>query len=180
MWAARIAYTGDLGWTLGGNSYCMAYSADPRILRDPVHLLAFGFGAGLSPRAPGTVGTLVAIPLIMSIAPFSLMVKLLVVSLLLVAGIFICDASAKRLGVHDHAGIVWDEITGFAITMLAVPLTWYWLLLGFALFRFFDIVKPWPIREADHSLKGGLGIMLDDVIAGVFAGAILYAVALFW
>jgi phosphatidylglycerophosphatase A len=77
--------------------------------------------------------------------------------------------------VHDHPGIVWDEIAGFAITMLAVPLTWYWLLAGFVLFRFFDIVKPWPIREADHSLRGGLGIMLDDIIAGVFAGVVLYA-----
>jgi phosphatidylglycerophosphatase A len=92
-----------------------------------------------------------------------------------VSGVYICDTSATRLGVHDHPGIVWDEIAGFAITMLAVPLTWYWLLAGFVLFRFFDIVKPWPIREADHSLKGGLGIMLDDVIAGVFAGVILYA-----
>jgi phosphatidylglycerophosphatase A len=70
---------------------------------------------------------------------------------------------------------VWDEFTGFSITMLAVPPTWYWFVAGFALFRFFDIVKPWPIREADHSLRGGLGIMLDDVIAGVFAGACLYA-----
>jgi phosphatidylglycerophosphatase A len=77
--------------------------------------------------------------------------------------------------VHDHPGIVWDEIAGFTITMLGAPITWPWLLVGFALFRFFDILKPWPIREADHSLKGGLGIMLDDVIAGVFAGVILFA-----
>ena len=75
--------------------------------------------------------------------------------------------------MHDHPGIVWDEIAGFAVTMLAAPRGWYWLLAGFVLFRFFDIVKPWPIREADHSLRGGLGIMLDDIIAGVFAGAIL-------
>jgi phosphatidylglycerophosphatase A len=94
-----------------------------------------------------------------------------------VSGVYICGASAKKLGVHDHPGIVWDEFTGFAITMLVVPLTWYWLLAGFALFRFFDIVKPWPIREADHSLKGGLGIMLDDVMAGIFSAVILYAIA---
>ena len=78
------------------------------------------------------------------------------------------------MDVHDHPGIVWDEITGYTVTMLAAPSHWYWLLAGFVLFRFFDIVKPWPIREADHSLPGGLGIMLDDIIAGVFAAAILF------
>jgi phosphatidylglycerophosphatase A len=150
---------------------------EPRLLRDPVHFLALGFGAGLAPRAPGTAGTLVAVPLIMFIGSFGWHVLAIAALLMSVSGVYICGASAKKLGVHDHPGIVWDEITGFAITMLAVPHTWYWVLAGFVLFRFFDIVKPWPIREADHSLKGGLGIMLDDVIAGVFAGVILYALA---
>jgi phosphatidylglycerophosphatase A len=148
---------------------------EPRLLRDPVHFLALGFGAGLVPRAPGTAGTLVAVPLIMFIGSFGPNALAIAALTMSVSGVYICGASATRLGVHDHPGIVWDEFTGFAITMLAVPLTWYWLLAGFVLFRFFDIVKPWPIREADHSLKGGLGIMLDDVIAGVFAGVILYA-----
>ena len=80
--------------------------------------------------------------------------------------------------MHDHPGIVWDEITGYTVTMLAAPPDWYWLAGGFVLFRFFDIVKPWPIREADHSLSGGLGIMLDDIIAGIFAAAILLAAKL--
>jgi phosphatidylglycerophosphatase A len=149
----------------------------PRLLRDPVHFLALGFGAGLSPKAPGTMGTLVAVPLIMFIGSFGWNALATAVVLMSVSGVYICDVSAKKLGVHDHPGIVWDEFNGFAITMLAVPLTWYWMLAGFALFRFFDIVKPWPIREADHSLKGGLGIMLDDVIAGIFSGVLLYAVA---
>lgn len=148
---------------------------EARLLRDPVHFLALGFGAGLSPKAPGTVGTLVAVPLIMFIGSFGLTVYAAATVLLCVAGVFICDASAKKLGVHDHPGIVWDEIAGFAITMLAVPHTWAWLLAGFAVFRLLDIVKPWPIREADHRLRGGLGIMLDDVMAGVFGAAILYA-----
>lgn len=147
----------------------------PRLLRDPIHFLALGFGAGLSPKAPGTVGTLVAVPLIMFIGSFGLQTLAIATAIMCVSGVFICDMSAKKLGVHDHPGIVWDEFTGFAITMLAAPLNWYWMLLGFALFRFFDIVKPWPIREADHSLKGGLGIMLDDVMAGVFSAIILYA-----
>jgi len=148
---------------------------EPRLLRDPVHFLALGFGAGLFPRAPGTAGTLVAVPLIMFIGLYGWNALAIAALVMSVSGVYICGASARKLGVHDHPGIVWDEFTGFAITMLAVPLTWYWLLAGFVLFRFFDIVKPWPIREADHSLKGGLGIMLDDVIAGVFAGVILYA-----
>jgi phosphatidylglycerophosphatase A len=148
-----------------------------RLLRDPIHFLALGFGSGLSPMAPGTMGTLVSLPLIMFIGSFGWNALAIAVVLMSVSGVYICGRSATKLAVHDHPGIVWDEFTGFAITMLAVPMTWYWLLAGFVLFRFFDIVKPWPIREADHSLKGGLGIMLDDVIAGVFSGAILYAAA---
>ena len=150
---------------------------DARLLRDPVHFLALGFGAGLSPRAPGTVGTLVAVPLIMFIGTFGIVTYAAITALICIAGIYICDASAKKLGVHDHPGIVWDEIAGFAITMLMVPHTWLWLLIGFAVFRVLDIVKPWPIREADHRLRGGLGIMLDDVMAGVFAAVILYALS---
>ncbi|MBC7984164.1 MAG: phosphatidylglycerophosphatase A [Candidatus Obscuribacterales bacterium] len=146
----------------------------PQLLRNPVHFLALGFGAGLSPWAPGTAGTLVAVPLIMFIGAFGASVHAAVTVLLCVSGMFICDISAKRLGVHDHPGIVWDEIAGFSITMLVVPHTWYWLLAGFVVFRFLDIVKPWPIREADHRLRGGLGIMLDDMMAGVIGAGILY------
>jgi phosphatidylglycerophosphatase A len=153
----------------------MKWSADPRILRDPVHFLAFGFGAGLSPRAPGTCGTLVAVPIVWFIMQFGWIVHLTVALAMCIAGIWICGESARRLNVHDHAGIVWDEFAGYTVTMLAAPPNWYWLLGGFALFRFFDIVKPWPIREADHSLAGGLGIMLDDIIAGIFAATILVA-----
>lgn len=156
----------------------MRWSADPRILRDPVHLVAFGFGAGLSPYAPGTFGTIVGIPFVLLMAPLGLAAQLALVLAGFLVGIYVCGESARRLGVHDHGGIVWDEVVGYAITMLAVPAEPLWLLAGFGLFRFFDIVKPWPIREADHSLKGGLGIMLDDVLAGIFAGAILYLVHL--
>jgi len=148
---------------------------EARLLRDPIHFLALGFGAGLSPKAPGTVGTLVAVPLIMFIGSFGWTALAIAAAVLSVSGIYICGASARKLGVHDHPGIVWDEFAGFAITMLGAPIAWPWLLVGFVLFRFFDIVKPWPIREADHSLQGGLGIILDDVIAGIFAGAVLYA-----
>jgi phosphatidylglycerophosphatase A len=138
-----------------------------------VHLLAFGFGAGLFPKAPGTCGTLIAVPIVAVLMHFGWTVHLVCTLLAMGAGIWICGESARRLGVHDHPGIVWDEIVGFSVTMLAVPPTWYWLLAAFLLFRLFDIWKPWPIREADHRLHGGLGIMLDDVMAGVFAAAIL-------
>ena len=152
-----------------------AQRLSPKLLRDPVHFLALGFGSGLSPRAPGTMGTLVAVPMIMFIGSFGWVALAIAAVSMSVIGVYICDASAKKLGVHDHPGIVWDEFTGFAIAMLGAPtLGWLWLVMGFALFRFFDIVKPWPIREADHSLRGGLGIMLDDMIAGLFAGVILY------
>lgn len=154
----------------------MKWSADPRVvLRDPVHLLAFGFGSGLMPRAPGTFGTLIAVPIVWAAMQAGWAAHVTFAVAACIAGVYICGVSARRLGVHDHPGIVWDEICGYAVTMLATPPTWYWLLAGFVLFRFFDILKPWPIREADHSLHGGLGIMLDDVMAGVFAAVILYA-----
>ncbi len=157
----------------------MKWSAEPGIiLRDPVHFLAFGFGSGLSPWAPGTAGTLIAVPIVLAVMQFGLVVHCVFACLAIAAGIYLCGESARRLQVHDHGGIVWDEICGYTVTMLAAPPRWHWLLAGFVLFRFFDIVKPSPIREADHSLSGGVGIMLDDIIAGIFAAAILYVMQL--
>lgn len=153
----------------------MRYSADPKvILRNPIHLFAFGFGAGLSPFAPGTMGTIVAVPITCWLSQLSLGYYLCCVVMLSLFGIYICGESSKRLAVHDHPGIVWDEIVGYAITMIAVPRTWLYFLLGFVLFRVFDIIKPWPIREADHRLSGGFGIMLDDMMAGLGACALLH------
>lgn len=155
----------------------MRFSADPKvILRDPVHFLAFGFGAGLSARAPGTMGTLVALPLVYGLMQLPLSVYLCCIVMLCLVGIYLCGESARRLHTHDHPGIVWDEFAGMAITMIAVPLQFRWIVLGFLLFRFFDIVKPWPIREADHRLSGGFGIMLDDIIAGLFSCVLLHVV----
>ncbi len=143
--------------------------------RNPWQVLAFGFGAGLAPRAPGTFGTLVAIPIHLLIAPAPLAVQGLVVAALAVAGIPICARAAAELGVEDHPGIVWDEIVGFLLTMLAAPAGWAWLAAGFVAFRFFDIVKPWPIDLVDRTVHGGLGVMLDDLIAGLYAAAALLA-----
>ncbi|MFP4243754.1 MAG: phosphatidylglycerophosphatase A [Ectothiorhodospira sp.] len=149
------------------------------ILRDPVHLLAFGFGSGLSPRAPGTAGTLAAVPLFLLLQGLPLWTYLLVTTLAAVAGVWLCGESARRLGVHDHPGIVWDEIVGLWITLIAVPAGWPWILAGFVLFRLFDILKPWPIGWLDRHMGGGIGIMLDDVLAGLYALGVLQGLAWF-
>jgi phosphatidylglycerophosphatase A len=144
------------------------------ILKNPIHFLAFGFGSGLSPFAPGTFGTLIAIPIYLAlIVSLNWLVYLLVVVLFSLLGFWLCGKTAKDLGVHDHPGIVWDEIVGFLITMYLVPLNWVWILTGFILFRIFDIMKPWPIRLIDRTVKGGVGIMLDDILAGIFAWIML-------
>lgn len=147
--------------------------APPSVWRNPVHFLAFGFGSGALPLAPGTFGTLVAIPIYLLMAELPLAIYLGLVAIMTAVGIWLCQVTSRDLGVHDHAGIVWDEIVGYLITMIAVPVSWQWVLTGFVLFRIFDIMKPWPIRWADRQVHGGLGIMLDDVLAAVYAGLIM-------
>lgn len=149
---------------------------EPRPFKSLTQFLAFGFGSGLSPKAPGTAGTVVAIPLYLLASNLSLPVYTVLVVIACLFGIWVCGKASEELKVHDHPGIVWDEFAGFWITMWALPTTWYTVVLGFALFRFFDIVKPWPIRFYDKNLHGGLGIMLDDIIAGVFSCALAHAV----
>ncbi len=96
-------------------------------------------------------------------------IRLSILLAVCVAGVWLCGESARRLGQHDHPGIVWDEFAGYFLTMLAAPPGVLWTVLGFTLFRLFDIAKPWPIRDLDHSIPGGLGIMVDDVVAGLYA-----------
>jgi phosphatidylglycerophosphatase A len=146
-------------------------------LRDPVHFLAFGFGAGLAPRAPGTFGSAVGLVAAWWLLELPFVWRVAVVLTVIAAGIFICGESARRLGRHDDQRIVLDEIAGVLLTSLAVvERSLFLLALVFVFFRFFDIVKPWPIRDVDHSLKGGLGIMLDDLIAALFAAACVVTV----
>ena len=148
------------------------------MLSNPIHLLSLGFGSGLSPYAPGTMGTLVSIPLYLLLSRLELLPYLIVVVAGFLLGIYLCDKTSKALGVHDHSGIVWDEIIGYWITMIAVPaVTWQWILAGFVLFRFFDIVKPWPVKIADKRVPGGFGIMFDDLLAGLYA---LACIQIFW
>jgi phosphatidylglycerophosphatase A len=137
------------------------------VFRDPVLFLAFGFGSGLAPKAPGTAGTLAAVPLYLWLSQFSQSVYLAAVVLVAFAGVWICGRASARLGGHDHPGIVWDEFAGYLVTMIPASGSWISLLAGFILFRLFDIWKPWPISVADKSISGGAGIMLDDLLAGI-------------
>ena len=139
------------------------------MLLNPAHCLSLGFGAGLSPTAPGTVGTLVAVPLYLALAQLAWPWYLAIVAIGFCGGIWLCGYTSKALGEHDHGGIVWDEIVGYWVTMIAAPPDWQWILLGFVLFRVFDILKPWPVRIADRSIPGGLGIMFDDLLAALYA-----------
>ena len=150
-----------------------------KVLSSPVHFLAFGFGSGLAPFAPGTFGTLAAIPLYLLMQGLSLPIYLVITAIVCVVGVWICGKSSEKLGVHDHSGIVWDEFAGYFVTMIAAPAGWLWILIGFALFRLFDIWKPWPISVLDKQVHGGLGIMVDDILAGVFALVCLQALAYF-
>ena len=143
------------------------------VLTDPVHFLAFGFGTGLAPFAPGTAGSLPGVLLFWLTLDLGLYVQLGVVVALVLSGIWLCGESARRIGVHDHGGIVWDEIAGMYVTLLAAPLSLAGWAFAFVLFRLFDIVKPWPIRDLDHRLRGGVGIMLDDLVAALYAAVIL-------
>jgi phosphatidylglycerophosphatase A len=138
-----------------------------RVFGDPVLLLAFGFGSGLAPRAPGTAGTLAAIPLYLGLSQLPLAWYLAAVAVLALAGIWLCGRAADKLGVHDHPGIVWDEFAGYLVTMIPASGSWISILAGFVLFRLFDIWKPWPIRVADRNVTGGAGIMLDDLLAAI-------------
>lgn len=139
-------------------------------LANPVHLLATGFGSGLSPKMPGTVGTLAAIPFYVVFVSFSAWVLVAAIIIGAIAGIYLCGKTAEDMGTHDHGSIVWDEFVGFWLTMLLVPITdWRAIALGFVLFRLFDITKPWPISWIDKKIHGGFGIMLDDIAAGVCA-----------
>ena len=141
----------------------------------PRRLLACGFGLGLSPWAPGTCGTLIGVALYLPMAALPLPGYLAVLALLSVFGVWVCGRTADELADHDPAAIVWDEVVGFLVTMIAAPSGWAWVVAGFVLFRFFDIAKPWPVRAAER-VRGGLGILLDDLVAGLL-GLILLQLA---
>ena len=158
----------------------MANWVPASVWKNPIHFLAFGLGSGAAPVAPGTAGTFAAMLIYWLLPPMGgsqFAFGVLVAGLL---GIWLCGRTSKDLGVHDHGGIVWDEFVGYWITLFMAPPGWIWPLVGFVLFRVFDIAKPWPIKWADEKVGGGLGIMLDDVIAGILACLCLQGLALVW
>ncbi len=153
-------------------------SATPAsVWRNPVHFAAFGFGSGAAPVAPGTFGTAMAALLYVLLPAMSPWVYATFVLMSFVAGIWLCGTTARDIGVEDHGGIVWDEFVGYWITMFMAPAGWWWIVIGFLLFRLFDIVKPWPIRWLDRNVAGGFGVMIDDVLAGLMALLCLQLIA---
>ncbi|MDT3708442.1 MAG: phosphatidylglycerophosphatase A [Thiobacillus sp.] len=153
--------------------------ADVRfLLRHPAHLLAFGFGSGLAPKAPGTVGTLLGLPLfwLVTAAAADRPNQFILIIAAFLFGVWACARTGRALGVADHGGMVWDEIVAFALVLMFTPAGWLWTALAFALFRLFDILKPWPIRLADRRLKNGFGVMFDDLLAALYAIAVLKGV----
>lgn len=146
------------------------------LIKHPVHFFSFGFGTGLLPKAPGTFGTLPAIVLVWLFAPLDVAAYMGVVVFAAIIGIYLCGATAKAMGEHDAPAIVWDEIAGYMIAMIAVPVSWQSLLLAFVLFRIFDIIKPWPISWLDKKVDGGFGIMLDDIVAGFITLVLMHIV----
>ena len=148
--------------------------APSSVWRNPIHFLAFGLGSGAAPWAPGTVGTAAAvIPYLLWFQYWSIGWFLLLIAVTFVVGVWLCEKTSEDLGVHDHSGIVWDEFVGYWLTMLLAPQGWEWALVGFVLFRFFDVLKPWPVKWADRRVAGGFGIMVDDLLAGVYAWIVL-------
>ncbi|WP_462320554.1 phosphatidylglycerophosphatase A family protein [Halochromatium sp.] len=145
----------------------------------PDHLIAYGFGAGLSPMAPGTMGTLVAIPIYLVLANLPGLVYLLALAALIAVGVWACGKVAAEIGEDDPAAIVWDEVVGFLVAMAAAPVvSLAWILMGFLLFRLFDIYKPWPVSWAQDRFRGGVGIIADDLIAGALTWVVLSFMAM--
>ncbi|QTS83689.1 phosphatidylglycerophosphatase A family protein [Coxiella endosymbiont of Amblyomma nuttalli] len=143
------------------------------IWRSPLEFIACGFGIGAIPWVPGTFGTLVGVILYLLLSRLSLLIYCVVTLFLFILGVIISDITNQRFNTSDHSAVVWDEIVGFLIVMIAIPKTGYFILAGFFLFRIFDIWKPWPIQLLEKNLKGGLGVMIDDVIAALYTWIVL-------
>lgn len=145
------------------------------MLTSPAGMIALGFGTGLSPLWPGTVGSLLGFPLYWALRDLDLAWQVAILCILVVAGVWICDRAGRDLGVSDHSAIVWDEVCGMALVLLGAPAGAPWLLASFFAFRLFDIVKPWPINVVDRRMQNGFGVMLDDLLAAGYAVASLAA-----
>ena len=143
------------------------------VFSHPAHIIAFGFGAGLAPFAPGTFGTLLGWAIAWAIPTESAGLLLIVAAALFLVGVWACEITGRHLGVGDHPAMVWDEVVAFLIILAIVPRTYFWQLTAFVAFRFFDILKPPPIRYLERRYGGGLGVMFDDIVAALYALLVL-------
>lgn len=146
------------------------------VWQNPLHFIAFGFGSGAMPVAPGTFGTLMSIPFYLVMQPLSHAVYLAILFMIILASAWICHIVSKDIGIHDHQGMCLDEMPGYFVTMYAAPPGLIWIIIGFLLFRFFDICKPQPIAYIDKNIPGGIGMVLDDVVAGIYSCIILHVI----
>jgi len=150
------------------------------MLQHPARIIALGFGSGLAPIVPGTFGTMVALPIMLALSSASLSIYLVACVVVFGVGVWAAELSCRHMGAHDHNSIVWDEVAGYMVTMILLPMTWQWLLAGFILFRLVDILKPWPINLLDRNVHGGFGVMIDDIAAGVVCCIALHIVRVFF
>ena len=151
------------------------------VFSHPAHFIAFGFGAGLSRFAPGTAGTLVGFPIYWLIAPYySAWEMLALIGVLFAIGVWACGVAGRNLGISDHGGMCWDEIVAFLQILEVAPKDLYWQVAAFFLFRIFDVVKPSPIRELEKRMKGGFGVMFDDILAAGYTLLALAVVKRIW
>jgi phosphatidylglycerophosphatase A len=148
------------------------------LVSHPAHFFALGFGSGLANKAPGTLGTLIGLPLFWLISNQSTQIKLAIITVFFIIGVYFCEVAGKNLGVPDHGAIVWDEIVAMMLMLTFTPVNWIWWLIAFCLFRLFDIWKPYPIRQFDAKLKNGFGVMFDDLLAAIYG--ILSLMAIQW
>lgn len=150
------------------------------LFANPVHFFALGFGSGLAPKAPGTFGTLVGLPLFWLISNLELNMQLLIISALFLIGIYFCHTTGKALGISDHGSIVWDEIVAMMLVLTFAPNHIYGWIVAFLMFRLFDIWKPFPIRQFDEKLKNGFGVMFDDLLAAIYSIASMWLIFYFY
>lgn len=148
------------------------------VWRNPLYFIAFGFGSGALPVAPGTFGTIVAIPCYLLLSQLPANAYLIFTVAFIIFSSWLCDYISNRTNTNDHPGMCIDEFAGFFVTMLYAPAGWAWVLLGFILFRIFDILKPWPISYVDKNIHGGFGMVLDDVMAGALSCLIIQLLAM--
>lgn len=147
------------------------------IWKNPWHFIAFGFGTGAIPVAPGTFGTLIAIPFYLYLETYSNTTYLVMTIIIAIFSMWLCEKVSREINIEDHQGMCIDEIVGYLVTMINAPYGLGWIVLGFVLFRIFDIWKPWPIKQIDSQVKGGIGMILDDILAGVYSLIIIQILA---